>query len=134
MGNDQKMPKRQFHYGNHKGGYMEIVKRERDLPWTPHPFLPIRIKNLLTKKDDQGDITIFLVSIPAGKEIPEHVHETQEDIIFIMAGKARMWIDGVGEFSLEKGTFIRVPKNTKHRIFNVTEDVLNYDVFTPPLF
>jgi len=27
-----------------------------------------------------------------------------------------------------------VPKNTKHRIYNVTEDVLNYDVFTPPLF
>ena len=45
-----------------------------------------------------------------------------------------MWIDGVGEFELGKGIFVRVPQNTKHRIYNVTEDILNYDVFTPPLF
>ena len=113
---------------------MECVKRERDTEWAPHPFLPIQIKSFLSRKDDGGDITIFLVKLPAGREIPVHAHETQEDIIFIMAGKAKMWIDGVGDFALEKGTFIRVPKNTKHRIYNVTEDIQNYDVFTPPLF
>lgn len=113
---------------------MEYVKRERDVEWAPHPFLPIQIKSFLSRKDDRGDITIFLVKIPAGKEIPVHVHETQEDIIFILAGRAKMWIDGVGDFDIEKGTFIRVPKNTQHRIYSVTEDILNYDVFTPPLF
>jgi quercetin dioxygenase-like cupin family protein len=117
-----------------KGGLMNLVKREKEVKWSPHPFLPIQIKSFLSKKDDQGDITIFLVKLPAGKEIPVHVHETQEDIIFILGGKAKMWIDGVGDFDIEKGTFIRVPKNTKHRIYNVTEDILNYDVFTPPLF
>ena len=113
---------------------MKCVKRERDVEWAPHPFLPIQIKSFLSKKDDGGDITIFLVKIPAGREIPVHVHETQEDIIFILAGRAKMWIDGVGDFDIEKGTFIRVPKNTQHRIYDVTEDILNYDVFTPPLF
>jgi quercetin dioxygenase-like cupin family protein len=113
---------------------MKSVKRENEVPWSPHPFLPIQIKNLLSKKDDQADITVFLVNLPAGREIPEHVHETQEDIIFILSGRAKMWIDGVGDFELKKGTFVRVPKNTKHRIFNVTEHILNYDVFTPPLF
>ena len=113
---------------------MKSVKREQELPWSPHPFLPIQIKNFLSKRDDQADLTIFLVNLPAGKEIPEHVHETQEDIIFIMKGRAKMWIDGVGEFELGKGIFVRVPQNTKHRIYNVTEDILNYDVFTPPLF
>ncbi len=113
---------------------MNPVKREEEVKWTPHPTLQIQIKSFLSKKDDQGDITIFLVKLPAGKDIPVHVHETQEDIIFILAGKAKMWIDGVGDFDIEKGTFIRVPKNTKHRIYNLTEDILNYDVFTPPLF
>jgi len=113
---------------------MICVKNEREVEWSPHPVLPIQIKNFLSRRDDQGDITIFLVKLPAGREIPVHVHETQEDIIFILAGKARMWIDGVGDFDIEKGTFIRVPKNTKHRIYDVTEDILNYDVFTPPLF
>ncbi|HSR13536.1 MAG TPA: cupin domain-containing protein [Thermodesulfobacteriota bacterium] len=113
---------------------MKSVKRETEMEWGPHPFLPIQIKTFLSRKDDQADTTIFLVRVPAGKDIPVHVHETQEDIIFIIAGKARMWIDGVGDFDLVKGTFVRVPKNTRHRIYDVTEDVLNYDVFVPPLF
>ncbi len=113
---------------------MKAVKREKELEWSPHPFLPIQIKNFLSKKDDGGDITIFLVRLAVGKEIPVHVHETQEDIIFILAGKGKMWIEGEGDFTIEKGTFIRVPKNTRHRIYGVTEEILNYDVFTPPLF
>ena len=113
---------------------MDHVKKEKDLEWTPHPFLPIQIKSLLTQKSDQAEITIFLVRIPVGKDIPEHVHETQEDIIFLLSGKGKMWIDGLGDFSIEKGTFIRVPKNTKHRIYGVTEEIINYDVFAPPLF
>ena len=113
---------------------MEYVKNEKALEWAPHPFLPIQIKPLLSQKADGAEITIFLVKVPVGKDIPEHVHETQEDIIFILSGKGRIWIDGLGDFSLEKGTFVRVPKNTKHRIYGVTEETINYDVFTPPLF
>jgi quercetin dioxygenase-like cupin family protein len=113
---------------------MDIVKKEKDLAWGPHPSLPIQIKPFLSKKADGAEITVFLVRLPAGKEIPEHVHETQEDVIFIVAGRARMWVDGVGDFLLEPGTFVRVPKNTRHRMYDVTEDILNYDVFTPPLF
>lgn len=113
---------------------MEIVKKEKERPWEPHPYLPIQIKPFLSRKEDGADLTVFLVKLPVGKEIPEHAHETQEDIIFIVAGRARMWIDGVGEFGLEPGTFVRVPKNTRHRIYGVTEEILNYDVFTPPLF
>jgi quercetin dioxygenase-like cupin family protein len=113
---------------------MSIVKRERELSWEPHPYLPIQIKPFVSRKGDQADVTIFLVKLPAGKEIPDHVHETQEDIIFIVSGKAKMWIDGVGDFTLEPGTFVRVPKNTRHRMYAVTEDILNYDVFSPPLF
>ena len=81
---------------------MDIVKKEKQLAWEPHPYLPIQIKPFLSKKADGADITIFLVKLPVGKEIPEHVHETQEDIIFIVAGKAKMWIDGIGDFILER--------------------------------
>lgn len=113
---------------------MDYVKKEKDLEWTPHPFLPIQIKALLTQKSDQSDVTCFLVKIPIGKGIPEHLHQTQEDILFLLSGKGKMWIEGFGDFAVEKGTFIRVPKNTKHRIYDVTEEILNYDVFNPPLF
>jgi quercetin dioxygenase-like cupin family protein len=113
---------------------MDVVKKEKMLSWEPHPSLPIQIKPFLSKKADGADVTAFLVKLPVGKEIPEHVHSTQEDIIFIVAGRAKMWVDGVGDFTLEPGTFVRVPKNTRHRMYAVTEEILNYDVFTPPLF
>lgn len=113
---------------------MIYVKKEAELSWQPHPFLPIQIKPFLTQKHDQSALTCFLVKIPVGGEIPEHIHEHQEDIIFILAGQAKMWIQDVGEFAISKGSFIRVPKNTRHRIYDVQEEILNYDVFVPPLF
>ncbi len=112
---------------------MKILKKEKDLEWAPHPFLPIEMKVFLDRKNDGADLTCFLIRLPRGREIPEHVHETQEDILFILEGKAKMWVDGAGDFEIEKGSFIRVPKNTKHRIYDVTAEILNYDVFVPPL-
>jgi mannose-6-phosphate isomerase-like protein (cupin superfamily) len=112
---------------------MEYVKREKDLPWTAHPFLPIQVKYLVTQKFDRADVTCFLAQTPKGTEIPEHIHETQEDILFLLAGKGKMWMEGIGDFDLEKGTCIRVPRNTKHKIYDVTEEILVYDIFIPPL-
>ena len=112
---------------------MEHIKREKDMPWTRHPFLPIDVKYFVTRKFDQADVTCFLARTPKGGAIPEHVHETQEDILFLLAGKGKMWVEGIGEFEIEKGTCIRVPKNTKHKIYAVTEELLVYDVFHPAL-
>ena len=49
---------------------MKAVKRENEVPWSPHPFLPIQIKNLLSKRDDRADITIFLVAFRRAKRFP----------------------------------------------------------------
>ena len=113
---------------------MDSIKRAQDLGWESHPFLPVQIKVFLDRRKDQADANCFLVRLSAGGEIPEHIHETQEDLIFVLAGKGKMWIDGVGEFGIEQGSFIRVPRNTKHRMYEVSEDLLNYDVFVPPIF
>lgn len=112
---------------------MNHVKRAADVEWTPHPFLPIQIKYLITRKFDQADVTCLLARAPKETGIPEHVHETQEDILYLLAGKGKMWIEGVGEFPIESGTCVRVPQNTRHRIFAVTEEILIYDVFVPPM-
>ena len=44
-----------------------------------------------------------------------------------------MWVDGTGEFLLQPGVIVRVPKGIKHKITEVTEDLLIYDVFSPAL-
>jgi quercetin dioxygenase-like cupin family protein len=104
------------------------------IPWSPHHFAQgVRIKPMITQKEDRLDVTCLLVDVPVGVEVPEHVHETQDDILYPLSGKGIMWIDGEGEFTLEPGLIIRVPKGTKHKITHVTEALLIYDVFCPAL-
>ena len=111
---------------------MEIYKAVDDINWRPHPaFKEVSIKPLATKSEDGLNVTCLLVRIPAGAAIPAHIHEEQVDILYPIHGKAEMNVEGAGTFPLKPGMIVRVPKGTKHNIFNVTEELLVYDVFQP---
>ena len=113
---------------------MEINRKVDDLPWVPHPVIPgISIKPMISSREHNLDVTCMLVNVPVGKEVPEHIHDKQEDILFPLKGKAVMWVAGVGDFALEAGVIVKVPKGTKHKIFNIVEELLIYDVFFPAL-
>ena len=104
------------------------------ISWLPHQLAPgVRIKPMITQAEHKLGVTCMLVDIPAGIDIPEHIHETQDDILYPLSGKGIMWIDGEGEFPIEPGLIIRVPKGTRHKITAVTEAMLIYDVFFPAL-
>ena len=109
---------------------MVICTSIDSLSWAPHPIAEgVEIKPLVTKKNDGMDVTC--VKIPAGIEIPEHIHETQADILYPLRGRAEMYVEGAGKFPLNPGIVVRVPSGAKHKIFNVTEELLIYDVFQP---
>jgi quercetin dioxygenase-like cupin family protein len=111
---------------------MEIVKTVGDIAWRPHPLVTgVDIKPLATKSEDGLNVTCMLVRIPAGKEIPEHIHQEQVDILYPLEGQAEMVVEENGTFPLKPGKVVRVPKGTKHKIINVTEALLIYDVFQP---
>ena len=61
------------------------------------------------------------------------MHRDQPDLIYVLEGKATMFIDGVGEFPAEAGMIVQVPPNTLHAIRNVEEDILLYNVFAPAM-
>lgn len=114
---------------------MSIVRCLAETPESPHPFLRgVGMRVLYSKKDDGGAVTCFAVRCPAGSEIEEHVHEDETDIIYVLKGKAKMWVDDRGEFSLEPGVFVVVPPGLRHRTYDVRKELLIYDVFTPPMF
>jgi quercetin dioxygenase-like cupin family protein len=113
---------------------MEICKTVDNISWHPHPVVKgVTIKPLATKSEDDLNVTCLLVKIPAGAEVPEHIHEEQVDILYPIQGQAEMVVEGAGQFALKPGIVVRVPKGTKHKIFNVTEELLIYDVFQPPV-
>ncbi len=113
----------------------KILKKESEINWMPHPVAKgVAIKLLVTKKDDGSTASCLLVKAVAGAEIPEHLHEDSDDIIYPLKGKAKYYVEGHGQGDLIPGVLVRVPKNTKHRIFDIEEDLLAYDVFTPALF
>jgi quercetin dioxygenase-like cupin family protein len=113
---------------------MDVYRSVEEVSWMPHPLAQgITIKPLISEKEHGLNVTCMLVNVPAGKEVPEHIHEEQDDILYPLQGKAVMWVDGTGNFSLKPGAIVRVPKGKKHKIFDVTQDLVIYDVFFPAL-
>jgi quercetin dioxygenase-like cupin family protein len=114
---------------------MSIVRSLDSVEETTHPFLKkIEMRTLYSKSGDGGDITCFVVKCKAGAEIEEHIHKKETDIIYVLQGKATMWIEDRGSFNLEPRVFVVVPRGLKHRTFAVIEDLVIYDVFTPAMF
>lgn len=114
---------------------MSLVKKSGVLEEEPHPFLTnVGMKVLYSEERDGGDITCFLVRCAVGSEIEEHVHPMETDVIYVLEGKATMWIEDRGEFPLEPGVFVVVPEGLRHRTYDVKEELLIYDVFTPAMF
>jgi mannose-6-phosphate isomerase-like protein (cupin superfamily) len=48
-----------------------------------------------------------------------------------LSGNAEMYVEGNGKLQLAPGVVVRVPIGVKHKIFNVTTELVIYDVFHP---
>jgi quercetin dioxygenase-like cupin family protein len=107
----------------------KITKEEE---WESQPLVKDILLNLVIgKADNDAGVTCYFVRIPEGQEIPLHFHESSNDIIVPLSGKVKIWVKGIGEFGMVKGPVVNVPKGIPHRVFDVTEDFLAFDIFSP---
>jgi quercetin dioxygenase-like cupin family protein len=110
------------------------IKSLDELKWDPHPFLKgVEFKYLLTKAQDQLDITFSFVRVAPGTDVAAHVHETQDDIIYMVEGSMKMWVEGEGDFAVKAGQMIRVLKGVKHKPYGHSPDFLCIDIFLPAM-
>lgn len=107
------------------------ILRKEDVGWEPHPQLVTsQVAYLLSHRDEGDDLTCMLVHLPPGAHVDKHTHPC-DDIIFVIRGKAKLWIEGTGDIPLVEGTFVRVPQGVVHQPHSVEEDLMVYDVYYP---
>jgi quercetin dioxygenase-like cupin family protein len=113
---------------------METAKivEPSEIKWEPHPQLAkAQVAYFLSNKDENAGLTCLMVRLPVGTKVERHIHENSDDIIYVVKGKAKMWIDGIGDVPMVEGAFIRIPKGVLHQPRDIEEDILVYDVFHP---
>jgi mannose-6-phosphate isomerase-like protein (cupin superfamily) len=114
---------------------MSIVRNIDEIEIQPHPFLKsIAMKVLYSLNHDKGGVTCFIVHCSVGSEIEEHIHEKETDMIFVLEGEAKMFIEDRGEVTLAPGMFVVVPEGLKHKTYDVKKELRIIDVFYPPMF
>ena len=108
------------------------VVQPHEIQWEPHPQLEkVKVGYLLSNRDEKADLTCFFVSSPVGTQMEKHSHDDSDDIAYVIKGKAKVWIDQIGEVPLAKGVFVRIPKGVPHRVYDIEEDLLTYNVLHP---
>lgn len=113
---------------------MRYAVHEKEVSWQPHlKFKEVEIKVLHTQ-EQESQATIVITKVSKGATVPVHVHQESDNILFVLGGNGKMEIDNIGIFEMVRGSSLRVPKNTRHQIYDVTEELIIYDVFAPPAF
>jgi putative monooxygenase len=69
-----------------------------------------------------------------GSMIPDHVHEESEEVLFLISGRAKIVIEGEGEWEIGPETAFYSPVGVKHRVENIGDEPLRIVwVYCPPL-
>lgn len=75
---------------------------------------------------------LVVMSIPAGGEIGEEVHDKVDQVVSIVEGSGEAVLDDVPS-QIGDGDLVLVPAGTKHNVRNVgTGDLKLYTVYAPP--
>lgn len=68
-----------------------------------------------------------------GSMVPEHVHESEEEVMFFVSGRGLFITEGK-EVSLEPGVCIYNPPGKPHKIVNTGDEVLRFIwIYSPQL-
>ena len=98
--------------------------------------LPGRDHKMIIGPDNFGKSTTMCFGVadfPPNQHAPAHVHEEQEEILYVLQGTGEMYFDDKPE-KIKKGTCMFVPAKVIHSISNSSDEVLKVIyVFSPPV-
>ena len=94
-----------------------------------------RERKMIISPDNFGKSTKMCFGVadfPPNKHAPAHVHEEQEEILYVLHGNGEMYFDNKPE-KIEKRTCILIPLKIVHSIDNILDEPLKiaYFIFSP---
>ena len=98
--------------------------------------IPPRVSKLLLAPKYGGveNVSMGMNITEVGSMIPDHVHEESEEVLFLISGRAKIVIEGVGEWEIGPETAFYSPRGIKHRVENIGNEPLRIVwVYSPPL-
>ena len=114
---------------------MKVTVKEKDIEGVKKD--PPRVSKILISEHTVGAKNIAMGTnvTEVGSKIPGHVHEDEEEAMFVVSGKGKLVIEGdPNEYPLEPGTAIFSPKGVKHEIVNVGDEPFKIvGAYSPPL-
>lgn len=96
---------------------------------------PSRVSKLLLSEFSVGarNLSMGMNITDIGSMIPKHVHENEEEAMFIISGRGKLILED-GEQELHPGMAIYMPPGVEHSIVNTGEEELKLVwVYVPPL-
>jgi mannose-6-phosphate isomerase-like protein (cupin superfamily) len=97
---------------------------------------PPRVSKLLLAPKFGGvtHLSMGMNTTEVGSMIPDHLHEDSEEVLFLISGRARLVIEGEGEWEIGPETAFYSPIGKKHRLENIGDEPLKLVwVYSPPL-
>lgn len=96
---------------------------------------PPRVSKLLLNDSSVGvtNMSMGFNITEVGSMIPDHRHETEQECMFLISGRAKFIIEGV-EYDLEPETAFYAPPGMTHRVINTGDEPLRIVwMYSPPL-
>lgn len=97
---------------------------------------PPRVSKLLLAPKYGGvqNLSMGMNVTEVGSMIPDHAHEDSEEVLFLISGRAKLVIEGEGEWEIGPETAFYSPIGKKHRLENIGDEPLKLVwVYCPPL-
>jgi len=97
---------------------------------------PPRVSKLLLapKYGGVNNLSMGMNITEVGSMIPDHIHENSEEVLFLISGRAKIVIEGEGEWEIGPETAFYSPLGKRHRVENIGDEPLRIVwVYSPPL-
>jgi putative monooxygenase len=72
-------------------------------------------------------------TVPVGESVKPHAHDYSEETFFVLRGRGRLHLEGIGSYDFSNGDACLVPKGTVHTIENIGDEDVEVVFASAPL-